>query len=81
MGRLPITERQFDRRSGRIITLMKIGSLGTSERYSKVLVGTELSFRRFGNSRNVEVPSHITHSPPITSRLHIESPFEETQVP
>jgi hypothetical protein len=56
-------ERRFDRRNAPTITLMKIGSPGTCERYSKVLVGTELSFRRFGNSRNVEVPAHITHSP------------------
>ena len=28
------------------------------------------SFRLFGNSRNVQVPAHITHSPPITPRPH-----------
>ena len=38
-GSLHITERRFDHRNAPTITLMKIGSPGTCERYSKVLVG------------------------------------------
>jgi putative restriction endonuclease len=46
-GSLRITERRLDRRSGQIIILLKVGSPGTCEKFSKVRVGIRIVISMF----------------------------------
>jgi hypothetical protein len=71
-------ERRFDRRNAPTITLMKIGSPGTCERYSKVLVGIKIvisTFREF-SKRGSSLPynSQPLRIYPLVRR--VRSPFE-----